>query len=142
MDFRSTFLALIVVQALHSIEEYFFRLYEVFPPARFISGLANPDLETGFLTVNISFVAIGACCYWWPVRKGWPIAVPIAWSWVAVETINGIGHPTWSVMQGGYTPGLATSLLLLPLALLLARSLVKIEPELEAMDPYTKESQL
>lgn len=125
MDIRSTFLALVVVQALHSMEEYVFRLYEVFPPARFISGLASPDLATGFLIVNVSIVSFGAFCYWWPVRKGWPIAVPFAWGWVAVETINGIGHPAWSVIQGGYTPGLATSLLLLPLALLLARSLVR-----------------
>jgi len=129
MEFKSAFLALVIVQALHSLEEYVFRLYEVFPPARFISGLIDPNLETGFLIANVSFVAFGACCYWWPVRKGWPIAVAFAWGWVVVETINGIGHPTWSVMQGGYTPGLATSLLLLPLALLLARALVKIQAE-------------
>lgn len=134
MSLKSTFLALVVVQALHSVEEYFFRLYEVFPPARFISGLVSADLETGFLIVNVSFVVFGAFCYWWPVQKGWPIAVALAWGWVAVETINGIGHPTWSVMQGGYTPGLATSLLLLPLALLLARSLVDIETEIRVTD--------
>jgi len=33
------FLALIVAQAAHSIEEYVFRLFEVLAPARFISGL-------------------------------------------------------------------------------------------------------
>ena len=124
MHARLTFLALVVVQSFHSAEEYFFHLYDVFPPARFISGLVSPDLETGFLIVNISFVAFGAFCYVWPVRKDWPSAVPLAWLWVAVETINGIGHPTWSVLQGGYTPGLATSLLLLPLAILLARQLI------------------
>ncbi len=73
MGFRSTFLALVVVQALHSIEEYVFRLYEVFPPARFLSGLIYPDLETGFLIANVSFVVFGAFCYWWPVRRGWPL---------------------------------------------------------------------
>ena len=124
MHVKSTFLALVVVQSFHSAEEYFFRLYEVFPPARFISGLASPDLETGFLIVNISIVTFGAFCYWWPVRQDWPSAVPVAWVWVAIETVNGIGHPAWSVIQGSYTPGLATSLLLLPLALLLARQLV------------------
>ncbi len=79
MHIRSIFLALVVVQSFHSAEEYFFRLYEVFPSARFISGLASPDLETGFLIVNVSIVAFGAFCYWWPVRLDWPSAMPVAW---------------------------------------------------------------
>ena len=33
------FLALILAQAGHSIEEYFTQLYDVLAPARFISGL-------------------------------------------------------------------------------------------------------
>ena len=36
---RFTFLALILVQGAHSIEEYVFGLYEVFAPARLISEL-------------------------------------------------------------------------------------------------------
>lgn len=39
MPIKSTFLALILAQACHSVEEYVFRLYDVFPPARFVSGL-------------------------------------------------------------------------------------------------------
>ena len=35
-----TFGALIAAQAMHSIEEYSGRLYEVFPPARFMCGCA------------------------------------------------------------------------------------------------------
>ncbi len=72
MKSKNAFLALIVVQALHSIEEYVFQLWATFPPARFLTGL---------------------------------------------------GHPAWSVMQGGYTPGLITSLMFLPLAVLLAKRL-------------------
>ncbi|MFQ5529083.1 MAG: hypothetical protein ACE5FP_01915 [Gemmatimonadota bacterium] len=34
MRVRSAFLALIIVQTFHSAEEYVFRLYDVFPPAR------------------------------------------------------------------------------------------------------------
>ena len=47
----------------------------------------------------------------------------IAWAWVTLELVNGVGHTVWSMMQNGYTPGLITSLLLLPLAVLLARLL-------------------
>ena len=123
MKARTTFLTLIGVQALHSIEEYAFQLWETFPPARFLTGLVAADLETGFIVINGSVVALGVCCYWWPVRRHWASARPIAWVWVAVELLNGLGHPAWSVMQRGYTPGLVTSLILLPLTVLLARRL-------------------
>lgn len=123
VSFQALFLTLIVLQALHSIEEYVFRLYEVFPPARFVSGLISRNLQTGFVVFNVALVAFGVWCYLSPVRRRWPSAVPLAWLWVAIEVVNGIGHPAWSLMQGGYTPGVVTALLLLPTALLLARRL-------------------
>jgi len=121
---RIAFLALVCVQALHSLEEYAGRLWEVFPPARMVSGLISSDLERGFVTFNLLLVAFGLWCWLFPVRRGWTMAVPLAWLWVAIELVNGIGHPAWSIMQGGYTPGLATALVLLPLALLVASRLV------------------
>ena len=123
MKSQHLFLALIGVQSLHSLEEYVFRLWETFPPARFLTGLVSADLERGFIVINVSLVVLGIWCYWWPVRRRWASATPIIWLWIAVELANGIGHPAWSVMQGGYTPGLITSLMLLPLALLLATRL-------------------
>ena len=38
---RITFWLLILAQAAHSIEEYVGRLYDVFPPARVVSGLIS-----------------------------------------------------------------------------------------------------
>ncbi len=125
LRFRTTFLALVSAQALHSLEEYAFHLYDVFPTARFVSGLVSPDLGRGFLIVNAALIVFGFCCYWWPVRRGWPSAVPIAWFWVGIEVVNGVGHPAWSLLSWGYRPGALTALLLLlPLALLLARQLI------------------
>jgi putative acetyltransferase len=40
-----------------------------------------------------------------------------------IETINGVGHPAWSIAQGGYTPGVATAPILLTVALYLALAL-------------------
>ena len=120
---KSMFLALVVVQALHSLEEYAFRLYEVFPPARFVSGLFSNDLARGFVIFNFGLVAFGLWCYLWPVRRGWPSAIPLAWLWVGIELVNGIGHPSWSLLRGGYTPGVVTALALLWLALSLAHRL-------------------
>jgi uncharacterized protein with HXXEE motif len=115
-----TFLALVITQALHSLEEYHFRLYEVFPPARFVSGLISDDHQRGFVIFNVGLVAFGVWCYVWPVRRHWPAAASFAWLWVGIELVNGIGHPMWSAIERGYTPGVVSALVLLPLALLLA----------------------
>jgi hypothetical protein len=118
-----TFGALILVQAVHSVEESIGRLWESFPPAHFISSAVSSDPERGFIALNILLVAFGAWCFFWPVLRRWPVAHSIAWLWVVVEIINGIVHPLWSLRQGGYAPGVATAPVLLLLALYLARQL-------------------
>lgn len=115
---------MILAQAAHSLEEYVGRLWESFPPARFVSGLVSADLERGFIVINVLVVAFGVWCFAWPVRHAWPSAAAFAWAWVAVELINGIGHPLWSLRVGGYTPGVATAVVLLVLAVYLARLLL------------------
>jgi len=116
--------ALVVAQAAHSVEEYVGRLWESFPPAQFLTGLISRDLEQGFVIINVSLVAFGFWCFLWPVRREWPTADGLAWLWVAIELINGIGHPLCSLSQFGYTPGLATAPVLLVLALYLAIQLM------------------
>jgi hypothetical protein len=118
-----TFAALILVQAVHSIEEYVGHLWDLFPPARFVTGLVSSNLEHGFVMLNILLLAFGAWCFFWPVRRGWPAAVALMWLWAVIEIINGIVHPLWSLWEGGYTPGLATAPLLLVLAVYLASQL-------------------
>jgi hypothetical protein len=118
-----SFLALIVAQAAHSIEEYVGRLYDVFPPARFLTGLVSEDPRRGFLIINIGLVAFGVWCFFWPIRRRWAAASALAWLWVGIELVNGIGHPLWSLSQQAYSPGVATAPLLLILALVLARHL-------------------
>ena len=117
----AVFGALVLAQAAHSTEEIIGRLWESFPPARFVAGLISSDLARGFLVGNICIVAIGVWCYWWPVRRQWPIATSILWIWIAVETTNGVVHPLWSLLQGGYTPGVVTAVPLFLLAGYLAK---------------------
>jgi len=124
----AAFIALIGVQALHSFEEYVGRLYEVFPPARFVSGLVSEDLRFGFIIGNVVLVSIGLWCFLWPVRRRWRSAVTVAWVWVAIELVNGVVHPVWSLLEFRYTPGVATAPVLLIVALYLARQLRKEQP--------------
>jgi len=121
--FEPTFGLLILVQAAHSIEECLGRLWESHPLARFVAGLVSTDHERGFVILNVLLVAFGAWCYFWPVRRHWRIAVSLAWFWAVIEIINGIGHPLWSLMERGYTPGLATAPVLFILAVILASQL-------------------
>lgn len=120
---KVTFGALVVAQAAHSVEEYLGRLWESFPPATFLTGLVAADREVGFLLINSTLVAFGVWCLVWPVRREWASAIPLMWGWIALEAVNGVGHPAWSWLQGGYTPGVATAPALLALSLYLALQL-------------------
>ncbi len=115
-----TFAALVIAQAAHSLEEYVGRLWESFPPARFLTGLLSQDRELGFIIINVSLVAIGAWCFWWPVRRAWPSAALVIWLWVGLQGVNSVGHLFWALRQRGYTAGVATAPVLLVLALTLA----------------------
>ena len=53
------FLILVLVQGLHSLEEYIGKLWESFPPATILCGLVSENLLTGFLIINI-----GLFCIW------------------------------------------------------------------------------
>ena len=121
--FQLTFGALVLAQAAHSIEEYFGHLWESFPPARFLTSLVSSNPERGFVLLNVALFSFGLWCFIWPVRRNWPVAISLAWFWVVIEVINGIGHPLWSLRQGGYTLDLATAPVLLLLAVYLAHQL-------------------
>ena len=137
---QMTFGALVLAQAAHSVEEYVGHLWESYPPARYVTGLISSDLERGFIVINVSLVAFGLWCFIGPVRHRWAVAIPLAWFWVVIETINGIGHPLWSLAKGGYTPGVATAPVLLFLALYLAGQLRSAphEPSAAAYSLHTE----
>ena len=122
---KATFLALVGVQTAHSAEEYLGRLWEVFPPARFVTGLVAEDRRIGFIVINIALFVFGVWSFIWPVRRNWPSASVIICVWIVIELINGVGHILWSVEVNGYTPGVITAPVLLILALLLAWDLTK-----------------
>jgi hypothetical protein len=106
---RFAFLALLIAQAAHSIEEYAFRLYEVFAPARFVSGLISSDLRTGFIVFNVAFLGFGLFTFVVLLRKQSMAAVPLIWFWSVAEILNAVGHAAISIGEGAYVPGAATA---------------------------------
>jgi hypothetical protein len=119
------FLLLICAQALHSIEEYHFSLWEVLAPARFLSGLVSTDLPFGFAVINATIVALGLWTYAWPVRRNSSYAVPLAWFWTILEAANAIGHLMFAIASRSYFPGVYTAPLLLVFSGLLAMQLMR-----------------
>ena len=125
---RSAFLVLVLAQAAHSVEEYAFKLYDVFAPARFISTLVSENPRTGFAIVNLGLVAFGFWCYAARVRPARSSARAWVWPWVFLEALNGIGHPAMAVARGEYFPGTLTAPLLLVTSVYLAVSLTRRLP--------------
>lgn len=116
------FAALILLQACHSVEEFVFRLWEVLPPARFVSGALGLDPAAGFAVANSALVLFGLWSWGWPVRRGWPSARRFMWGWAVMESANGLAHLALAAAAGGYFPGLGTApLLILAGAALLLR---------------------
>ncbi|HEU0099906.1 MAG TPA: HXXEE domain-containing protein [Allosphingosinicella sp.] len=121
------FLALILAQAAHSVEEYVFRLYDVLAPARYVSSLFGVDRPVGFIIVNAALVLFGLWC--WHARVRQARGRGLAWFWALLETANGFAHVALAAMAGGYFPGLATAPALIGLGLWLALRLWRGLPE-------------
>lgn len=122
---KRAFLAVILAQAAHSVEEYVFRLYDVLAPARFVAGLFSSDLARGFAIANALIVAFGVWCYAARVRVGAPSARAFAWFWALLELGNGIGHTAFAIAAGGYFPGVGTAPLLVATGAYLAIRLAR-----------------
>jgi hypothetical protein len=109
---RAAFAAVVLAQAAHSVEEYVYRLFDVFGPARFVSGLFTDNLPLGFAVANTGIVLFGVWCYLARVRRSHPSARGYAWFWTSLELANGVGHVVLAASQGGYFPGVGTAPLL------------------------------
>lgn len=120
---RFAFLAVIAAQAVHSIEEYWFRLFDVLAPARAVSEAIGLDRATGFVIANAGLLLVGLVCYFASVRRGHKSARSLAWFWALLEIANGLGHVALALWARGYFPGLATAPLLLATGLYLAMRL-------------------
>jgi hypothetical protein len=110
---RAAFGLLILAQGAHSVEEYAFRLFDVFGPARFVSSLFSDNIARGFAVANIGIVLVGVWCYVARVRTPHPSERAYAWFWTCLELGNGVGHLILSGVRGGYFPGAATAPLLI-----------------------------
>lgn len=127
---KITFLLLVLTQRLHSVEEYVGRLWEVYPPAKFICSLISKNPETGFLILDIGFLLFGLCYWLSSIRRNHLYAQGLIWFWIVMEIINVIGHVSWALSEQTYVPGVATAPVLLILAVYLTRQLLHFDSRL------------
>lgn len=125
---QNLFLALILTQAAHSVEESAFRLYDVLLPARIVGGLISDNVPLGFAVANAALVLFGLWCYVARVRRAHPSWRGWAWFWVALEAANGTAHLFNALERRGYFPGVATAPFLLGLAIWLGVTLSHTRP--------------
>lgn len=119
-----SFLLIALFQGLHSIEEYYGELWDVYPPATYICGLVSDNLKNGFVIINISLFIVLMLTWLTTLGKNFSVK-PLLWWWAILELINGAGHSVWAIMEGSYVPGLATAPVLLVLSLITMKLLVK-----------------
>ena len=124
---RNLFLLLIAAQAIHSVEEFHFRLFDRLLPARYVADAFGVDRPLGFAIANSALIAFGLWCWFARVRPGRGAALGLAWFWALLECANGLAHFALAVAAGGYFPGLATAPLLLGIGALLIVQLVRRE---------------
>jgi len=124
---QNLFLCLILSQAAHSVEEYWFRLYDVLAPARFISSLVSSNLAFGFAIANVVLVLFGLWCYLARVRTRHASGRSWAWFWTVLEAANGANHLILALSSRGYFPGAATAPLLLGFSLWLGVTLSRAD---------------
>lgn len=126
---RLAFLSLIILQAIHSLEEFIFGFYEKFPPMRLIYKDAPHLAKPAFALSNVLLFCAGlACLYYWvqPARKGARTVVRV---WIIIESINVVAHFVWAVLIGGYNPGLWTVVLFVPVLIYLSYCLRRVSTE-------------
>ena len=121
---KITFLLLILFQGLHSVEEYYGKLWAILIPARIISRTISSNPETGFIIINIGLFIFGLFCWIISTRQRKISFKGLIWTWIIIETFNGIGHPLLALRQKSYFPGLFTAPFLLILALYLVKLLL------------------
>lgn len=122
MNPNTLFALLVACQAAHSIEETVFGLYDWLPHIRWADRIADGGAFALFVTLNALFVLFGCWCYFARVRPGAPTAGFFIGLWATIEILNGILHPSWSLLVGAYVPGTATAPVLLVVALLLVQA--------------------
>jgi len=109
------YLASIAVQTCHFVEEYAGRLYEILPPLFNLSPLPAQK----FVVFNLVWIGIFLVSAVGVFRRVRLALLPV-WFMALIGGIgNSLFHGSLAIQGGGYTPGVVTALVNLPLGVVL-----------------------
>ncbi|MCP4308384.1 MAG: hypothetical protein GY788_26590 [bacterium] len=111
----------VVAQAGHFAEELATGLHERLPA---VFGLPPMSLRL-FVAVNLAWLGIWALSVWGLARRLQAALFPL-WFLGIAGVANGLLHPLLALNAGGYFPGLATSLLMAAIGVLLLAQLARV----------------
>ncbi len=114
LSLASTFLVMIVVQAVHAIEEFLFDFWNVFPPMRAVYGGVPRLGERVFIAFHALLIGIGLWSYRRWVRGGGASARTVMRWGILVQSFTVLLHAAWFLAGLRYQPGLATTPLFVP----------------------------
>lgn len=113
--------AAVGAQAAHFAEEFLTGFHERFPA---LFGLAPMPTES-FVTFNVAWLVIWSLSAWGLSSLRRPSLFPLWFLGIACIG-NGVAHPAFAILVGGYFPGLVTSPLVAALGALLVRRLLRM----------------
>jgi hypothetical protein len=107
------FLALLLIQAAHSCEEYLFRFYDAFPLIPFMAGFFHTIPQAIFFILNYQLILfLGAVFLISFARERWfYFALTI---FASIELLNGMVHVGTALVTLNYFPGAATGVFYIP----------------------------
>ncbi|MBF0104564.1 MAG: HXXEE domain-containing protein [Deltaproteobacteria bacterium] len=113
-------LCLVVVQIIHSIEEYFLGFYKQFPVFVFYNKAFSSIGQGMFFAFNISLVVLLLFCFLFVFFQWWRLRFPIILA--IIEFINGTHHILWAVVLHKYFPGVVSGLLFIPASIIIIKN--------------------
>jgi hypothetical protein len=111
----------VVAQTAHFAEEFLTGFHERFPA---LFGIP-PMPSQFFVSFNIAWLVIWSLSVWGLASRCRPALFPLWFLGIACIG-NGVAHPTFAILTGGYFPGLVTSLVVAALGVLLLRRLLRV----------------
>ncbi len=113
MKMNLVFLTVIILQAVHSLEEYAFHFYERFPLAEILNDQIPGLARSLFIAFNVSLLLFGLLTYWLLVRGKQRFTRAFVGIWAGIELYNGLAHLVWAISIRDYSPGLVSAPFLL-----------------------------
>ena len=111
----------VLSQAAHFSEELITGFHQRLPA---LFGLGPMSLRF-FVSFNVAWLMIWSLCVWGVAARHRAALFPL-WFLSVACIANGVGHPSFSVLVGGYFPGLVTSPVVGVVGVLLVRQMLSV----------------